>query len=115
MRKGRDKSIPIIAGKIKKRNEIRAKGKGIKNFPAHGLPSYLPSSSVAEDEESILKHQHLMKIEIVKRNPDALKINSSMIATFNKRRAQTVQDCATLKMILETYPALKDCQQVRLE
>jgi len=94
MRKGRDRKIPIIASCIAKRNSLRLPGGSKKKLPAFGMPAYLPSGSTTEDAESIARHKSLM-------------------TTFNDRRRMIVDDNSTLQTIVEQYPALKDCQQVR--
>lgn len=114
MRKGRDKNIPVISEHIRKRNEARSiSARKNCRLPAYGLPSYLPITSVSEDDASITKHKSYMNLELKKRNVDMMKINCSMTATFNDRRSLVVEKEVPLSTLLEEYPALKDCQQVR--
>lgn len=111
MRKRRDRIIPQVNQRINTRNIVRAKNK---NVSAHGLQSYLPAeNSLTEDKDSIIKHKQLMFAEINKRSPDNIKIESSMIATFDNRRKAIVMEDITLAGLKNEYPALFDCHQVR--
>jgi hypothetical protein len=113
MRKRRDRSIPCVASKIAKRNEVRSEGSKKTRTPAFGMPSYLPQVSLTEDTESIGRHKQFMQDESKKRNPDRRKIDTCMAVTFDDRRKLIITDNVNLATLKEEYPCLWDSQQVK--
>jgi len=111
MRKRRDRVIPNVQATINSRNNARISKENV-DPPAFGMASYLPSSSISEDTDSIVKHQAFMKNQLRKRTPDSLKIDASMTATFNDRRKLIVTDSILIAELKEIYPAICDCHQV---
>lgn len=116
-RKRRDSDIPIVIEKKAKYHEIRKEKKeqSKSTSPAYGMPQYLPSETVTEDNDSIKGHKSYMIMELKKRNPDRRKIETSMMATFADRRRLIVCENSLVSNICTIYPGICDCQQIKYE
>ncbi|RXG60668.1 hypothetical protein Avbf_12111, partial [Armadillidium vulgare] len=77
-----------------------------------GLTNYLPGRELGENDCTIREHTEFLQLEFKKLRPNYDRVNSSMTATLSDRRHKIVVDHSPIAEVIETWPWLKDENEV---
>ncbi|RXG67377.1 hypothetical protein Avbf_17756 [Armadillidium vulgare] len=77
-----------------------------------GLTNYLPLRELGENDCTIREHTEFLQLEFKKLRPNYDRVNSSMTATLSDRRHKIVVDHSPIAEVIETWPWLKDENEV---